>query len=1505
MRTSEQIKAEIKEQFGFVPPFFEPATETPEVLENLWQQTMTAYINNPLPALFKEKLFAYLSRYCSVPYCIICHSCALRPLGMTGKQVLTLLQEPPPNMPGELKVKPLVSSTQIEPLTDWPAANSALEISLYRYGILIYLKPAIAQQYRNEWLRILGSFYYNHLIAFIAYVKTCHQWGECHPELVYEADQRVQLHLAALLQQAPALGDFFANYNEKVKREYQKQEAELQQSNSILQAVIEGTTDAIFLKDSQGRYLMVNSTKARLLGKSVEEIIGKDDTQLLSPGEADQVIETDRRVIATGISEIVEEVLTINEADKTLAMRTYLVTKDVCRDRVGNTIGLIGIARDITPRKRLEKERSHLLEVQQQLIGRLQQQTIDLVALSAVGTTAISTLNLQQLLDVLLQCILQVVGADAAMILLKEDNQLRVSAGIGIQKPIPIGFLVPMEQGFAGTIAATRQPLYIEDAQTDSRVINQALKQMGIRSMLGVPLQHNNELVGVLHVDWFSIHPFSSREVYLLEIAAERSCMAILNAQLFEQTKQLQQRQKLQIDTMPIGYMVCDRFFHLTDWNPAASNIFGFTKEEVLGKHPQDLIVPPAAKVQIEEIFQRLSQGDMTAPSVNENITKDGRTIICEWYTTPLKNPDGTIIGFQGMVKDITSRKIAEAELQQAHQRLKFHVENTPLALIEWDSQFRIKIWSQQAERIFGWKAEEVIGKSWQEWRYVYEEDIENIRAACDRLLDGSTPRNISRNRNYTKDGRIIHCEWYNSTLLDASGNLVSLLSLVLDVTARQQAEEALGASEQRFRSLIENATDMIVVIDSGGVCRYVSPSVERILGYRQEEIIDKFCSEFIEPEDVPLLSQTLDRAIQNPRVSQKMIDYRVRHKDGSWRIFEAVTTNLLDDPAVLGVAINCRDITERKIAEAALKQSDRKYYTLTKVAPVGIFHADAVGECLYVNERWCEISGLSLEESVGEGWVKALHPSDRQRIFQQWYQAVSENLPFRSEFRLQRGDGEISWVFAQAIAETGNNGEIIGYVGTLTDITERKQVEEQLRYYAFYDPLTSLPNRALLLNHLRKLLAHKPHPPSFAVLFLEMNRFQVIKYSLGHLFADQLIIATGERLQTCLNNFADPMWDFESADNDRVVELNKPLKIPNLKFTLSRLGLDEFAILLTGFQTLNDATTIADCIYQQLQLPFNLDGREVFVTASIGIAPSSINYDRAEDFLRAADTAVHHAKQLGKAGGYVVFEPQWHAGALERLQLETDLRWAIERQQLRVYYQPIVSLKNNRISGFEALVRWQHPTRGIVSPVEFIPLAEETGLIGLIDRWVLREACRQVAMWQEAFPSLAPLTLSVNLSGIELSQLGLIERIDQILRESGVRRRTLKLEITESKLTGNTSFEIGILQQLKALGIQLSIDDFGTGYSCLARLHQMPIDTLKIDRSFVSQMSVDSESLEIVRTIITLAHSLGMDAIAEGVESEFQMEQLVELECEYGQGYFFSKPIDSTSVWALLSANC
>jgi EAL domain-containing protein (putative c-di-GMP-specific phosphodiesterase class I) len=336
--------------------------------------------------------------------------------------------------------------------------------------------------------------------------------------------------------------------------------------------------------------------------------------------------------------------------------------------------------------------------------------------------------------------------------------------------------------------------------------------------------------------------------------------------------------------------------------------------------------------------------------------------------------------------------------------------------------------------------------------------------------------------------------------------------------------------------------------------------------------------------------------------------------------------------------------------------------------------------------------------------------------------------------------------------------------------------------------------------------------------------------------------------------------------------------------------------------------------------LPFDLNGREVFSTVNMGIAlggsqelgvrrisNSSLSTtgltcsDRPEDFLRAADTARHHAKVQAQLG-HAVFQPAMHEQAVARFQLETDLRRAIEREQFQVYYQPIVSLEMGKISGFEALVRWIHPTRGMVSPIEFIPLAEETGLISLIDWWVVRQACAQLGVWQQEFGTKAPLTMSVNLSGLQLSQLGLLERLDQILRQTGVEGRSLKLEITESGLLKNAPCGTAMLQQLKTLGVQLSIDDFGTGYSSLARLHQLPIDTLKIDRSFVSRMGDDDESLEIVRAIMNLAHTLEMDVIAEGVETQEQLVQLRSLQCEYGQGYFFSKPVDRLSAGQLIA---
>lgn len=443
-------------------------------------------------------------------------------------------------------------------------------------------------------------------------------------------------------------------------------------------------------------------------------------------------------------------------------------------------------------------------------------------------------------------------------------------------------------------------------------------------------------------------------------------------------------------------------------------------------------------------------------------------------------------------------------------------------------------------------------------------------------------------------------------------------------------------------------------------------------------------------------------------------------------------------------------------------------------------------------------------------------------------------------------------------------------------EISDRQRAEEQLTHSAFHDALTGLPNRALFMDRLGHVVecAKRREDYLFAVLFLDLDRFKIVNDSLGHMAGDQLLIAIASRIKACLR----------SAD------------------TLARLGGDEFTILLEDIKDVSDAKHVANRIQEELMLPFNLSGNEVFTTASIGIALSTTSYERPEQLLRDADTAMYRAKAHGKAR-HEVFDIAMHACAIALLHLENDLRRAIERQEFQIHYQPIISLLSDRINGFEALVRWQHPERGLLSPADFIPMTEETGLVIPIGSWVLREACRQMKVWQEQFPANPPLTISVNLSGKQFSQPGLSEQIKQILQDTRLDPYSLKLEITESVIVENAESATIMLSQLRTMGIQLYMDDFGTGYSSLSYLHRFPMDTLKIDRSFTSRIGVDNENWEIVQTIITLAHNLGMNVIAEGVETAAQVALLRELKCEYGQGYFFSKPVDGAQAGALIAA--
>jgi diguanylate cyclase (GGDEF)-like protein len=442
-------------------------------------------------------------------------------------------------------------------------------------------------------------------------------------------------------------------------------------------------------------------------------------------------------------------------------------------------------------------------------------------------------------------------------------------------------------------------------------------------------------------------------------------------------------------------------------------------------------------------------------------------------------------------------------------------------------------------------------------------------------------------------------------------------------------------------------------------------------------------------------------------------------------------------------------------------------------------------------------------------------------------------------------------------------------------EISERRRAEERLIHDALHDALTGLPNRNLFIERIENCLryARRYKDYRFAVLFIDLDRFKIVNDSLGHLVGDQLLIAIAQRLAQCM----------------RAID------------TVARLGGDEFTILLEQVKEDIDAIRVAERIQEALKLPFTLEGHMIFSSASVGIAIGSAEYTNREDLLRDADIAMYKAKEMGRSR-YAIFDQKMYLRTLQLLQLESDLRQALERQEFVVYYQPVVSLMTGDLAGFEALVRWQHPRRGFISPVEFIPLAEDTGLIVPLGEWVLREACRQMREWQVEFLGASSLRMSVNLAGQQLQEPGLIQKIDQVLAETGLEGASLRLEITESMLMERTVSIIEIMHEIRARQIQLSIDDFGTGYSSLSYLHRFPVNSLKIDRSFVSNMNTDPENFEIVRTVITLAHTLSMDVIAEGVEIPEQSIQLRALGCEYSQGYLFSKPLDAQAARQLIA---
>jgi diguanylate cyclase (GGDEF)-like protein/PAS domain S-box-containing protein len=677
-------------------------------------------------------------------------------------------------------------------------------------------------------------------------------------------------------------------------------------------------------------------------------------------------------------------------------------------------------------------------------------------------------------------------------------------------------------------------------------------------------------------------------------------------------------------------------------------------------------------------------------------------------------------------------------------------------------------------------------------------------------------------------------------------------------------------------------AARLLIVEDDAVTRKVLATRCERA-GYRVDEAEDgESALEYLAEHtvDMVLLDVKMSgidglevlRSIRAQQTPERLPVIMVSALDQSVDVVAALelgANDYITKPVDLSVALaRIRTHLELKRAHRDLRNIKERYRLAVRGANDGLWDWDVRRRRVYFSPRWHGMLGLGpvdTDQTI-ETWLGRVHPQDAEMVRQQLNDHLQGKTPtLESEHRIQHKDGTYRWMLVRGLA-VRKNGKATRVAGSLSDITDRR----------VYDPLTGLPNRILLMESLEGAIGRSLRRGlKFALLFVNVDRFSLLNSNLGHQVGDRLLVALAQRLQKCVR----------SGD------------------TVACLGGDEFAVLLDDIENANDAAEFAKKLHAQLSCPYFLGGREVFCTLSVGVVISSPSYRQAEDVLRDGQTAMQRAKALGRAR-YEIFDTAMHENMVARFELENDLRKALENDEFRVHFQPIIEVDEGRIAGFEALVRWQHPERGLLGPGEFIPLAEETSLIQPIGIWVLREACRQIRKWQRNFPSRPPLQVSVNLSGRQFSQNDLVKRIERILREEDLEAASLKLEITESSLMDNVDRATEVMKKLRKMGVRLAIDDFGTGYSSLSYLHKFPVDTLKIDKSFVQKLGTSEGSNEddIVGTIAALGRKLGMDVVAEGVETPQQLELLKKLDCRYTQGFLCSKPVAAEDAEKLLA---
>ncbi len=709
---------------------------------------------------------------------------------------------------------------------------------------------------------------------------------------------------------------------------------------------------------------------------------------------------------------------------------------------------------------------------------------------------------------------------------------------------------------------------------------------------------------------------------------------------------------------------------------------------------------------------------------------------------------------------------------------------------------------------------------------------------------------------------------------------LASTVSLALESAAL--TENLLRRqSEQRFRALIENSSDIVLVVTDERQITFASPAAHRLLGLPERTLVGSHPARWVHPDDWPVLARVLDDSETASQGDLGDVQVRIRHVDGTHRWFEIRTRDLRTDPEIDGLVVTAREITDRKSAERQLAASEARFRALVQNSADIVAVVDSRGRFSYVSPAITELLGYDPEELIGAPAMELLAPVDYGR-FQQRYPELTTGQVWTSGLFTRRVEAQIAHRSGElrsvdiTITDMRHEPAVAGIVLNARDITVRKALERDLRYQALHDSLTGLANRTMFTQETAAALRTvQPGTVPVGALFIDLDDFKTVNDSLGHAVGDELLKEVARRLLATLS----------SQD------------------LAARLGGDEFAVLVIDAVDESGVVELADRVLATMGQPFRVQGRDIRVTASIGIAMAEDDAADAEVLLRSADVAMYLAKDRGK-NRHALFEPHMHTSVFERLELKADLIRAIDDGQLRCLYQPIVSLQTGHITGTEALVRWQHPEKGWLTPDAFIPLAEETGLIVPLGLWVLREACQQLRTWQLKIPATSALSMSINISVRQLAHEGIVQDVRDAIADAGLEPSTVTLEITETTLMHDTEVTRLRLAELRDLGVSLAVDDFGTGYSSLQYVQRFPIDIIKIDRSFVVGLGSNPGDGAVVQSMIELSQRLGVHTVAEGIDRMEQVTLLQSLGADLGQGYLFSKPLPADEIDALLATS-